>query len=164
MSYFKNKSFWFWGFIVLLIFNISIFGSMAYHMYSMHNGFKHTKDYHHNMKKGTHSKHPKGTNTLMKRLDLNPEQQKELRKIRKEHFVRIKALKKELFIAQHRLFDEAGNDVIDSAAIAKYRKQMMDIQGGIADESLQFLGEMKKHLSPEQQELMKEHFREKYEK
>jgi Spy/CpxP family protein refolding chaperone len=162
MSYFKNKSFWFWGFMVLLIFNISIFGSMAYHMYSMHNGFAHSKDYHHSIKKGTHPKHSKGTKSLMKRLDLSPEQQKELRKIRKEHFTKMKALKKELYIAQHQLFDEAGNEVIDSVAIAKYRKQMMDIQGGIADESLQFLGEMKKHLSPKQQELMKEHFREKF--
>ena len=164
MSYFKNKSFWFWGFIVLLIFNVSIFGSMAYHMYSMHNNFDQDGAYHHDMKKGGHPRHSKSTRSLMKQLDLNPKQQKQLRGIRKEHFTKVKALKKELSIAQHHLFEEAGSENVDSAAIAKYRSQMMDVQGKIADESLAFLGEMKKDLNPEQQEMMKQHFREKYKK
>ena len=164
MSYFKNKSFWFWGFIILLVFNISIFGSMAYHMYSMHHGDFNGKEYHHKMKKGAHDKHSKGSKSLMKQLELSPKQQKQLHKVRKNHIIKVRALKKELFIAQHNLIDAAGNEHVDSAEIIKYRSQMMDIQGKIADESLQFLGELKSDLSPKQQELMRQHYSKKYSK
>ena len=133
-------------------------------MYSIHKNINQDGVYHHDMKKGGHPRHSKSTRSLMKQLDLSPEQQQKLQIVRKEHFTKVKALKKELFIAQHHLFVEAGNDNVDSAAIAKYRGQMMDIQGKIADESLTFLGEMKKDLTPEQQEMMKQHFKEKYNK
>ncbi|HIE16091.1 MAG TPA: periplasmic heavy metal sensor [Bacteroidales bacterium] len=166
MSYFKNKSIWFWGFILLLIFNITIFGTMAYHIYSMHSNYGYGYDYStHNKKRGTKNpKHSKSTQSLIKQLNLSPEQNRQLRSVRKKHFAKVKALRRALFIAQHKLFEEAGKENVDSAAIAKYRSQMMDIQGKIADESLSFLGEMKKSLSPEQQERMKQHFRDKYNK
>ncbi len=164
MSYFKKKGFWFWGFIILLIFNISIVGSMAFHIYSMNNRTVDNEVYTHDQKKNVHAKHRKGQSSLMKQLDLSPEQQKLLRVARKKHMIKMKALKKELFIAQHHLFEIAGNEKVDSAGIKKFRSQMMNIQGKIADESLQFLGEMKKDLTPEQQELMKKHFRDKYNK
>ena len=162
MSYFKNKGFWFWGFIVLLIFNISIFGTMAYHVYSMHNTTADNEMYIHGRKKNIHNKHQKGQSSLMNELNLTVEQRKQLKKARKKHMIKMKALKKELFVAQHRLFEVAGKEKVDSTEIQKYRSQMMEIQGRIADESLQFLGEMKVYLTPEQQELMKKHFRNKY--
>ena len=162
MSYFKNKGFWFWGFMVLLIFNISIFGSMVYHAYSMRNRNADIGVFVHAQKDNVHSRHQKGQGSLMKELDLSVEQRKQLKKARKKHMIKMKALKKELFVAQHRLFEVAGNEKVDSTEIQKYRSQMMEIQGRIADESLQFLGEMKVYLTPEQQELMKKHFRNKY--
>lgn len=162
MSYFKNKGFWFWGFIILLIFNVSIVGSMAFHVYSMHNRANDSEAFYHEKDRKIDAKHRKDQGPLMRQLNLSHEQQKLLRVARKKHMMKMKALKKELFVAQHHLFEAAGNEKIDSAEIKKYRSEMMSIQGRIADESLQFLGEMKKDLSPNQQELMKKHFRNKY--
>lgn len=164
MSYFKNKSIWFWGFMILLLINISVIGSMAFVMHKIHSQDNYTAFHHKMMKKGKHPIHNKNTMSLNKRLDLSKEQQKELKVIRKEHYRKMKLLKNELFKTQHQLFDVAGFNNPDSTSIAIYRTKMMNIQGQIADESLAFLGEMKKHLNPKQQELMKQHFQEKYNK
>jgi len=162
MSYFKNKNIWFWGFMILLLINISVIGSMAYVMYNIHNKENYTAFHHKMMKKKKHPRHNKSTMSLIKQLNLTDKQQQNLKVIRKEHFKRMKQLKANLFKTQHQLFDVAGSDNPDSTLIAEYRTKMMTIQGQIADESLAFLAELKKNLDPEQQELMKEHFREKY--
>jgi len=162
MSYFKNRDFWFWGFIVLLVFNISIIGSMAYHIYQYKNEHRDAAFFHKGKKRTMHSKHSKSAKSFIKQLNLNKQQEAELSEIRKVHFKEMRGLKKRLMQVQHQMFDEAGKDVTDSAKLSDYRSQMMDIQGLIADESIKFLGELKKHLTPEQQELMKQHFRGKY--
>ena len=162
MSYFKNKSIWFWGFMILLLINISVIGSMAFVMHKIHNQDNYTAFHHKMMKGNKHPRHGNSTMSLIKQLKLNDEQQQQLKVIRKDHFREMKRLKGELLKTQHQLFDVAGNDISDSTLIAEYRTKMMNLQGQIADESIQFLGEMKKHLTPEQQKVLRAHFQEKY--
>ncbi|MCK5856102.1 MAG: hypothetical protein KAG64_01355 [Bacteroidales bacterium] len=164
MSYFKNKSFWFWGFMILLLINISVVGSMSYVMYNIHKHDNYTAFHHKMIKQGKPSYHNRNTMPLVKTLNLNKEQRQEFRLIRKEHIMRVKSLKKQLFTTQHQLFEEAGKNAVDSVLMNEYRTKMMTLQGDIADESIQFLGEMKQQLTPEQQELMKQYFQDKYSK
>jgi len=157
MSYFKTKSIWFWGFMVLLLINISIIGSMGYFMYRVHKQPDYSGFHHRFMDRGKRG-HNKNTKMLIKRLHLTPEQQKEMGKLRRLHFQEMKNLKMALRQNQRNLFNEAAKAQPDSAALAEYRARNIELQSQITDESLKFFQSIRKDLSPEQQQILKEHY------
>jgi len=161
MSYFKNKSIWFWGFMLLLLINLSIIGSMGYFMYRIHQQPNYS-GFHHRFMDKKKSVHGMKTKMLIKELHLSPEQKKQMGKIRKAHFQEMKQLKMALRQNQHNLFDEASKEQPDSASLAQYRKQNLEIQSQITDESLAFFQSIRENLDTEQQEILKEHYQRKF--
>jgi Spy/CpxP family protein refolding chaperone len=161
MSYFKNRGFWFWGFIILVLINISILGSMAYVMYRVHNQPDYTGFHHHFMGR-KHSGHQPGTKTLIKKLNLNDAQKQAFQEIRRNHFTKMRKLKTRLRDAQHDFFEVATQAGADSSEVAKYRAEISDLQNQITDLSLDFFKQMLNELNPEQQEIMRDYYRNKY--
>lgn len=163
MTYFKNTNIWFWGFIILLIINISVIASMAFVMYSFHKDADYTAFHKRVIKsKRANTMHSKGTKSLIMKLNLNADQKREMGAIRKEHFQEMRKLKRALRINQHQLFEEASSDKPDSTLIAEYREKNIEIQEKIIDESLIFFKKIRQDLDKEQQALLKAHYEDKF--
>lgn len=160
MSYFKNRGFWFWGFIILALINISVLGSMSYVMYR----HTHQPDYQgfHQGFMGHHPRHNKGTRMMLKELNLNPGQRQKLQSIRKKHFAEMRQLRNQLQKAQYQFFDAVTADQPDSAIVAQYRTRITELQNKITDVSLDFYKNMKEILDPEQQEILRDFYKKRY--
>ena len=163
MTYFKNKNIWFWGFMILLIINISVISSMAFVMHNIHKNADY-KPFHHSVIKDKHPRHNKGTKSLIMKLNLNDEQRKTMGTIRRAHFQEMRKLRQALRYNQHELFAEVYSNEPDSVTIADYRQKNIEIQERIIDESLIFFEKIRKDLDDEQQELLRAHYKAKFDK
>ena len=163
MSYFKNRGFWFWGFIILVLINLSVLISMAYVMNKIHTQEDY-QGFHKRFIKNHHRGHNKQTKNLIRSLNLSDEQKEELQALRRKHFTEMRQLKKHLQIAQHKLFSEASKEHPDSILVMQYRQDLTQIQDQITDLSLDFYRNMRKVLNKEQQKKMKEFYENRFQK
>lgn len=161
MTYFKNKSIWFWGFILLLLINVSILGSLMYVMQRIHHQPDYNGFHRHFVPKKKVQKQTK-KNGFVKELNMNPQQSKALKKIRQVHFKEMKRLKNELKEKQYELFIEASKDTPDNLIIIQLKKENMNLNEQIMDESLEFFKRMQQNLTPDQMEIMKNHYTRKF--
>ncbi|RLD41503.1 MAG: hypothetical protein DRI86_13285 [Bacteroidetes bacterium] len=152
----RNKGFWFWGFIILLILNLSIIFSMGYFHYKMRN---HGADIKSTMihKHMSNEKMKKIRKKFWGNTNFTIEEKKFLSKNRKEHFARMKVLKSELKDNQSILFDEIRKSKPDSNSIIKYKMKIQDSQKAITDEAIRFYEKMKTKLNPEQMKIVDNH-------
>lgn len=157
MTYFKNKSIWFWGFIILLLINVSIMGSLMYAMQRIHHQPDYNGFHRHFVPKKKAKKHSK-TKCFVKGLEINPKQQEALDKMRQVHFKEMKSLKRTLRKKQHDLFLETSKDNPDSIVVIQLRKDNIKLHEQIMDESLEFFKKMQENLTPDQQDIMKKHY------
>jgi hypothetical protein len=152
----KNKGFWFWGFILLLILNLSIISSMGYFHYKMRN---HGTNYRSTMmhKHMSKEKIRKMRKEFWGNTNFTVEEKKFLSKNRKEHFAKMKILKSELKYNQSVLFDEIRKSKPDSNNVIEYKIKVQDSQKAITDEAIRFYEKMKTRLNPEQMRIVDNH-------
>ncbi len=163
----KNKGFWFWGFIILLLLNLSIISSISYYHYRMiHN--RSDYDYASMHKKMSKERMDKLQKKFWGNTHFTPEERQFLADNRKEHFARMKKLKIRLKENQAQLFEEIRKSVRDSEKVSNYENKILDTQKAITEESISFYEKMKAKLSAEQMEIvnrhLKRHFNTKYSK
>jgi Spy/CpxP family protein refolding chaperone len=134
---------------------------MAYVMHRIHSHPDY-HGFHHRFVDKKHSGHRPGTKVLIQKLNLSEEQQQAFQQIRKSHFAKMRNLKNSLRDAQHKFFEAATQAEADSMEVAKYKAEITDLQNQITDLSLDFFKQMLNELNPEQQEIMREHYRNKF--
>lgn len=161
MKNLKNRSFWFWGFILLLILNISIVSSLSYFHYQM----KH----HHGKRYKTminHKKNIRENSKLHKEfwgnVSFTKEERNFLQKSRKEHFSKMKKLSTELKQNQSTLFDEVRKSKPDSTLISKYKSKVLESQEAITNEAIFFYENLKTKLSNEQMQTINKHLTKRF--
>ena len=159
MTNFKNKAIWFWGFIILLILNISAFSTMFYFAYKMH----HHGEYHTTQEKTWNSR----INSVKKgnfkkgfwgQLNLTEEQQSFVKMQRKEHFSKMKIINANLRKLQILLFEEIRLPEPDYDKVQKYKAETLDAHKAIIEETLRFYEQLKTKLSEEQMIKINSHF------
>jgi len=152
----KNKGFWFWGFIILLILNLSIIFSMGYFHYKMRN---HGTDFKSTMihKHMSNEKMKKIRKKFWGNTNFTIEEKKFLNKSRKEHFARMKELKSELKDNQSLLFNEIRKNQPDSNNVIEYRIKVQNSQKAITDEAIRFYEKMKTQLNSDQMKIIDNH-------
>jgi len=157
MTYFKNKSGWFWAFIVLLVVNITAIGTMVYTLNKIHRDAgvesyyeypAKKKDFHNDFRRKNVAKR------IQKRMGFSDDQMKTLKEIRTEHIKNMRNNKAELRKAQMRLFDEVSLENPDSGKIESLKKEILDIEKKIMDESVSFYSKLKENSTPEQMKKM----------
>ena len=152
----KNKGFWFWGFIILLILNLSIISSMGYFHYKMRNhgeNFKSTMMHKHMSKE----KMRKMRKEFWGNTNFTIEEKKFLSKNRKEHFAKMKVLKSELKDNQSLLFNEIRKSKPDSNNVIEYKIKVQESQKAITNEAIRFYEKMKTRLNQEQMKIVDNH-------
>ena len=158
MTYFRNKSIWFWGFIILIIINLSVLGSMAFVMNRMHNQPDY-RAFHHKFKRNSQIKVEKRKSKgIFNDLNLEEDQKKKLGIVHREHTQKVRELKSAIRNNQQHLYEELAKTNPDSLEIQKYRNENQRLHAEIVDESIVFYGKMKEGLSPEQEKVLKNHF------
>jgi Spy/CpxP family protein refolding chaperone len=162
MTYFKNKSGWFWAFIVLLVVNITAIGTMVYTLNKIHRDAgvesyydypAKKKDFHNDFRRKNMAK------KIQKRMGYSDEQMKIFKEIRLEHMNNMRNNKIELRKAQMMLFDEVSLENPDLNKIKSLKKKILDIEGKIMDESVSFYSKLKENSTPEQMQKMNMFYR-----
>ena len=142
MSYFKNKNIWFWAFLVLLVLNLSVVGSMMYHGYKMrqeHPDFR--------MRDGASRKSMESY--LAHRLDLSEEQQEQLKEMRTKNHKVMRGNLQKLTNKELELFTlhSAGGD---SASIAICLEELDELNRERSMQMLEFYASLRVICTPEQ--------------
>jgi len=157
----KKKSFWFWGFIILFILNISIISSMGYFHYQMKN---HGKKYQSAMSKRNafHTNKAEMRRNFWSDIEFTKEEKLFLKNSRKEHFEKMKALRVKLSESQSSLFNEIRKSKPDTIKINQYKTQSLKTQEEIINESIFFYENLKTKLNDEQMKMINSHLSKKF--
>jgi len=161
MKKIKKKNFWFWGFIILFILNISIISSMGYFHYQMKS---HGEKYHSTMmKKGAfHANKAEMRKKFWSDIEFTKEERIFLKNSRKQHFERMKILRAKLSESQSSLFNEIRKSEPDTNKIKQYKAQSLNTQEEIIDESIFFYENLKTKLNDEQMKMINSHLSKKF--
>jgi len=152
----KNKGFLFWGFIILLILNLSIISSMGYFHYKMQrHGENHKRTMMHKHMSKERMKEMR--KEFWGNTNFTAEEKKFLSKNRKDHFARMKVLKAELKDNQTVLFEEIRKEQPDSNNVNNYKIQVLNSQKAITEEAIIFYEKMKTILNAEQMKIVDNH-------
>jgi hypothetical protein len=150
MSKISQSKFWFWGFIILIIINISAISSMIYIGNRIHNP-EYREDIPKDFRsergrfKNNHRQHP-----YISALDLSDDQRSFYIKTKKEHVENMRLLKNDLEQNQATLFDEISKSEPDSAMIVELKKANIKSQQAIIDETIRFIDTLKTELDESQ--------------
>ncbi len=157
MNDFKRNSFWFWGFIVLLIINISAMSAMLFINYRIHNnmetGYFHSRTFKHKQTK-RHNIKNKSTKAWSE-LNFTKEQKMFLKSERKKHIEQMRLLKDKLRKNQSTLFDELAKGENNKVENSKVR--FIQIHKKILEENIHFYEQLKSKLSEEQMQAIRAH-------
>ncbi len=150
MSYFKTKNIWFWGFLILLVLNISVVGSMMYHGHKMR---KEHPDF--RVREGTARKSME--TFVTRRLDLNEAQRekvKALHKDNKKDMSRLMRSIKDKELELFTLYSSGG----DSTSLALCVEELNTLNTQRSMNILYMYSDMKEICTPEQHPKLDEMF------
>ena len=186
MNNFKNKPIWFWGFIILILINISAISSLFYVSHKIHNSDNFQGFHRRIIKKKVNSdtknprerdfqqtsqqidENPKTSKTpkppkpnkqvrLWEDMNLSPEQRKFMHINKKEHIAKMRELKMELNKQQAILFDEISKQTMDKTLVNQYKKELLLRHGAIVEETIRYYEILKTKLNEEQMKQIKLH-------
>ena len=147
MNNFKNNTFWFWGFIILIILNVSAVSTMLVVSYKMHNTSRFDgMQYRMIHKKSMNSKTNCKDVRYWKDMDLTPEQQQFVLSSRKEHRQMMHNLKLELNDNQAKLLEEIAKKELNSIAIEQNKELVLETHHKIMDETIRYYESLKTQL------------------
>jgi len=144
MNYFKrnNKSIWFWGFIILLIMNLSIIGTVIYYSSKI-------KD-----EKQTYYKYKFRGNApktfIMNRLNFDEGQKSKFSKVLDNHQQKVGKLKLELRESNRELVKEVASENPSNNKIRRLKSDILDSHNDIIEETLDFYNKTKEICNPSQ--------------
>jgi hypothetical protein len=157
MSNIKKHPIWFWGFIILLVLNISATTAMLIASKKIHN----------NIENGTYNKrvakYHKYSNKKVDRnnkakawkdLDFTKEQRLFIRTERKKHIEKMQVLKGQLQTTQSKLFDQLAKGEDNTKEL---KSDLLAIHDAILEENINFYEQLKSKLSEEQMQAIKAH-------
>lgn len=141
MSYFTSKKIWFWGFIILLILNISAVSTMFYHGKEMR--ARHEKS-------GFQFRHKSSSSDYFtKKLGLDANQQKSVESIHKDHRSQVKLFRKLIGEKELEVFNLAKQGG-DSADFQTALAELSHLKKDVSLNSIAFYKEIKGVCTPEQ--------------
>jgi len=159
MNNIKRSTFWFWGFIILLVLNISATITMMIISHQIHNNVDNTR-----YSKRSHQERYTKTNVRNKQnvkawkdIDFTKEQRMFLASEKKRHIEEMRILKGQLKVNQSKLFDMLANEENNSSDLKDLKKQFIEIHQAILDENIHFYEQLKSKLSNEQMQVVKAH-------
>lgn len=144
MNYFKrnNKSIWFWGFIILLIMNLSIIGTVIYYSSKI-------KD-----EKQTYYKYKFRDNGpksfIMNRLNFDESQKAEFSKVLDNHQKKVRSLKLNLRKSNRDLVKEVASEDPSKIKIKRLKSDILDNHNDIIEETIDFYKQTKEICNPSQ--------------
>jgi len=159
MNNIKRSTFWFWGFIILLVLNISATSTMLFRSYRYHNNIDNPR-----FNKRPYNQRYVKQNAVnrqnvkaWKDLDFTKEQRMFIASERKNHIEEMRILKGQLKINQSKLFDILANEDNNSSDLQELKTQFIEIHQAILDENIHFYEQLKGKLSNEQMQAVKAH-------
>lgn len=159
MNNIKRSAFWFWGFIILLVLNISATTTMMIISHQIHNNVDNTRF----GKRSYHQRYAKSNVRNRKNvkawkdLDFTKEQRMFLASEKKKHIEEMRILKGQLKVTQSKMFDLLANEDTNSSDLKDLKKQFIEIHQAILDENIHFYEQLKSKLSDEQMQAVKAH-------
>lgn len=161
MNDIKRSPFWFWGFIILLILNITAITTMLIVNYSNDNTIypMHIRGAINNLNQG---KSMPTNNKYWNDFACSKEQRLLLASERNQHFTNMKLLKEQLREMQSNLFDELENEESNTTAIKDIKDKIIVIHNAILDENINFYNQLKSELTKEQMQSVKLHLNKRF--
>ncbi len=161
MNDIKRNTFWFWGFLILLILNISAISSMFYVGYRMH----HRQDYqafHHRVFHHSGNANFNGHTKSWAKMNFNPAQKSFMLSTLKNHRQLIRENRKRLMLKQSQLFDALATKPVDTVKVNHLKADVLKIHRDIMEENITYYELLKTKLNAGQMELVKAHIQRQY--
>ena len=149
----KNNQFWFWGFIVLAALLISAITTMGIKTYRFHNANS-DSSYVRACDKGQKGKH--GKRGMRNRFNFSKDQRQffiEERKLHQQKLITIKNKRKD---SHNKLFKEISKNKPDYDSIEIYKKEILESNEEIIDETIKHYEILKTRLSQDQMQMVKD--------
>ena len=159
MNNIMRRTFWFWGFIILLLLNISATSTMLFMSYRYNN----KPDNQQFNKRSFNQRHIKSNAgnrkdvKPWKDLDFTKEQRMFLASEKKSHNEAMRILKGQLKVNQSKMFDILASGDEKSSDLKELKAQFIEIHQAILDENIHFYDQLKSKLSNEQMQSVKAH-------
>lgn len=157
MSNIKKHPIWFWGFIVLLVLNISATTAMLIASKRIHNNIEY-RNYHKRVSIINNDNvkvRRKAKEKAWKDLNFTKEQKLFLKSARKKHIDKMRILKGQLKTMQSKLFNQLAKGKNDN--IKALKDDILVIHQEILEENMDFYESLKSKLSEEQMQAIKAH-------
>lgn len=168
MTNFKNSAFWFWGFIILLILNISAVSTMFYFAYKVHNHGEYYINQQNDKQSKTWNSRVKTTkkgdfrNAFWEKMDLSDEQRIFVIEQRKNHFSKMRLIRGDLQKTQTMLFEEIRKPNPDNEKVLKFKSETLNSHKEIIEETIRYYEQLKTKLSEEQMTKLNSHFAKRF--
>ncbi len=155
MTEIKNRSFWFWGFIILIIINLSALTTMFFIGRQMHQqpsfGFNQGRLFNRGSLARSHGGR---VNYIWNEMNLSPQQEAFFNEQRDLHFEHMTTLKGVLAKKHAQLFDEISKSKADSLLINQLKQETLAAHLAIIDETQKHYEALKKVLNEDQMQLL----------
>lgn len=152
MNNIKRSTFWFWGFIILLLLNISAITTVLFMSYRIHN----------NTDAMCINDRPPRSNIVNRPnvnswedLDFTEEQRIFIASERRNHIEEMRILKAQLKINQSKIFDILAAGDNNLSDLKQLKTQFIEIHQAILNENIHFYDQIKSKLSNEQMQAVK---------